>query len=204
MTPFEAYKMYNAVRLHFSQSTYDYHKYRGKSGVTEHSLEVRPDKYMFYKLSKHENPLTYLVANFSDTPKFYSRDMFTTQADLRYNEHLRRQQSLTYNFECDIDRLLEDFDENFRVPEGDYPYLLKLLTRKKITKETFIVMQDCLRFFREWNDRIADKVLWPQIAMNCRKLHPFLSYERDKYCALLKKKAQKSNTPQHTTENTHD
>lgn len=204
MTPFEAFKLYNAIHLHFTQSSYDYHKYHGKTRVTEHSLEVRPDKYMFYKLSKQEDPLTYLVANFSETNKFYSRDISTPAADLRYNEYLRRKQSLTYNFECDIDKLLEDFDENFRVPDGDYPYLLKLLTRKKITKESFIIMQDCLRFFSSWNDRITDTVLWPQIALNCRKLHPFMGYERDKYCVLLKKKAQKSYTPQHTTENTND
>lgn len=197
MTQFEAFQLYNAIHLHFSQPSYDYHKYRGKTRVNEHSLDVRSDKYMFYKLSKHEDPLTYLVSNFSENLKFYSRDMFSPSADLNYNEYLRRRQALTYNFECDIDNLLEDFEDNFRVPDGDFPYLLKLLTRKKITKESFIIMQDCLRFFSSWNDRIADTVLWPQIALSCRKLHPFMTYERDKYCALLKKKAHKSYTSQH-------
>ena len=201
MTQFEAFQLYNALHLHFTQDSYDYHKYRGKTRVTEHSLDVRPDKYMFYKLSKHEDPLIYLVSNFSENAKFYSRDMFSVSADLNYNEFLRRQQSLTYQFECDIDNLLEDFDKNFEVPDGDYPHLLKLLTRKKISKESFIIIQDCVRFFGAWNKRITDPVLWPKIAMNCKKLHPFLSYDLDKYRGILKNKfSHTSYTPQHNGE----
>jgi hypothetical protein len=188
MTQFEAYQLYNAINLHFTQASYDYHMYRGKTRVTEHSLDIRPDKYMFYKLSKHEDPITYLVSNFSENSKFYSRDMFSAQSDLNYNNFIKRQQALTYHFECDIDNLLEEFDKNFEVPDGDYPYLLKLLTRKKISKETFIIIQDCVRFFGRWNKQITDTVLWPKIAMNCKKLHPFLTYDHDKYRGILKNK----------------
>jgi len=192
MTQFEAYQLYNAINLHFTQASYDYHMYRGKTRVTEHSLDIRPDKYMFYKLSKHEDPITYLVSNFSENSKFYSRDMFSAQSDLNYNNFIKRQQALTYQFECDIDNLLEEFDKNFEVPDGDYPYLLKLLTRKKISKETFIIIQDCVRFFGRWNKQITDTVLWPKIAMNCKKLHPFLTYDHDKYRGILKNKFSQS------------
>ena len=124
--------------------------------------------------------------------------MFGKAADLRYYEYLQRKQALTYNFECDIDNLMEDFAKNFEVPEdGDYPHLLKLLTRKKIRKETFIIMQDCVRFFAKWNGKISDTVLWPQIALNCKKLFPFMQYDRDKYCTLLKKREQKNHTSQY-------
>ena len=94
---------------------------------------------------------------------------------------------------------MEDFQENFRVPVGDYPPLLKLLNRKKISKETFIILQDCIRFFGAWNKQITDTVLWPAIAMNCRKLYPFLKYEKDKYNAILKNKIKAGHTSQHTS-----
>jgi len=188
-TPFESYKLFNAIKMHFTTNSYDYFKYHGKIKADEISFESRKDKYMFYKLSKHEDPLMFLVANFAEGKKLWVGDLFDTDKQMTYNEFLRRKQSLTYIFETDIDNLLEDFDKNFEVPlDGDYPHLLKLLTRKKITKETFIIINDCVRFFGSWNKRIVDPVLWPQIALNCKKLYPFLEYDKDKYCGSLRKK----------------
>ena len=143
---------------------------------------------MFYKLSKHSDPITFLVANFAEGKKVWVGDLFSQDKDLAYNEYIKRKQSLTYIFETDIDNLLEDFEKNFVVPEGSYPHLLNLLVRKKITKETFIIIQDCVRFFGKWNRQITDPVLWPQIALNCKKLYPFLEYEKDKYSKILRNK----------------
>ena len=189
MNAFEAFKLYTAIKNHFTTDSYDFFKYHGKTKVTQNTFDVRKDKYMFHKLSKHEDPLTFLVANLSENPKLYVANLFDLDKEMKYNEFLRRKQSLTYIFENDIDNLLEDFDKNFEVPDdGDYPFLLKLLTRKKIAKESFIIMNDCVRFFGLWNKKITDPVLWPQIALNCKKLYPFLSYEKDKYCAILRNK----------------
>lgn len=188
MTPFEAFKLYTAIKNHFTTESYDYFKYNGKVRASEHSFETRKDKYMFYKLSKHEDPLLFLVSNFAENQKVWIGDLFSNDNQSKYNDFLRRRQSLQYTFENDIDNLLEDFDKNFEVPSGGYPFLLLLLTRKKISKESFIIIQDCVRFFSKWNKEITDPVLWPQIALNCRKLHPFLSYEKDKYCAILRNK----------------
>ena len=188
MKPFEAYQLYSAVKNHFTTDSYDYFKYNGKVNASEHTFEARKDKYMFYKLSKHEDPLNFLVANFSEGRKVWVGDLFGLDKELIYNEFLRRKQSLTYIFQSDIDNLLEDFDANFKVEEGNYPHLLKLLTRKKITKETFIIIQDCVRFFGSWNKKISDPVLWPAIAMNCKKFRPFMEYEKTKYCDILRNK----------------
>lgn len=189
MTPFEAFKLYTALKNHFTTDSYDYIKYNGKVKVNEISFETRKDKYMFYKLSKHEDPKTFLIANLSENSKLWVGDMFSVDNQLKYNEYLRRKQTLTYMFESDIDNLLENFDNNFDVPnDGGYPYLLNLLVRKKISKETFIIIQDCVRFFKKWNKQISDPILWPQIAMNCKKLYPFMEYNKDKYCKILHNK----------------
>lgn len=188
ITPFEVYKLYIAVSNHFQQNSYDYFKYNGKVNANSNTFDTRKDKYMFYKLSKHEDPLTLLVSNLSEKPKMWIGDLFELNAQLTYNDYLRRKQSLTYIFQSDIDNMLEDFDSNFKVEDGDYPHLLKLLTRKKITKETFIIIQDCVRFFGSWNKKISDPVLWPSIAMNCKKFRPFMEYEKTKYCDILRNK----------------
>ena len=71
MTPFEAFKMYIAVKQHFSVSSYDYFKYNGKSRVSQNTFDTRKDKYSFYKLSKQENVLDFLVANLYETPNMW-------------------------------------------------------------------------------------------------------------------------------------
>lgn len=189
MTPFEAYKQYLAIKQHFTVASYDYFKYNGKVRANEKSFESRRDKYMFYKLSKREEDLhEFLVANLSEHPNMWVSDLLSDEADLTYKKFLLRKESLTYIFKNDIDKLLEDFDKNFRVVDGDYPHLLKLLVRQMITKETFIIINGCVGFFDSWNKKILDPVLWPTIAMNCNKLRPFLNIENDKYCGILRDK----------------
>lgn len=63
--PFESYKLYNALKLHF-ESSYDAVKYNFKSNVTPNSFLKRKDKYFFAKLGrKHNGELKdYYVANF--------------------------------------------------------------------------------------------------------------------------------------------
>ena len=49
--PFESYKLYNALKLHF-ESKYDAVKYNYKTSVTPNSFFKRKDKYFFAKLAK--------------------------------------------------------------------------------------------------------------------------------------------------------
>lgn len=188
MTPFEAYKLYNAIKNHFTTESYDYFKYNGKVRASEITFETRKDKYQFYKLSKHEDPLTFLVANLSENSKLWVGDLFNQEHENIYNKYVKRKQSLSYTFQNDIGNMLENFDSNFEVPSGNYPHLLNLLVRSKITKETFIIINDCVRFFSKWNKEINDPVLWPTIALNCRKLYPFMEYDKAKYCSILREK----------------
>lgn len=188
MTPLDAFKLYTAIKNHFSTESYDYFKYNGKTRVSEHTLDVRKDKYMFYKLSKHTDPKTFLVANLSVDPNLWVGNMFSKECEKQYTDFLKRKQSLTYIFKEEIDALLDDFDKNFEVPANGYPHLLNLLVRKKVSLETFIIIQDCVRFFSRWNKQIQDPVQWPKISLKCRKLHPFLEYEKDKYCQILRSK----------------
>ena len=50
MTPFEVYKQYVAVKLHFNNEKYDYIKCNGRTkNITQNSFAKRRDKYYFEK-----------------------------------------------------------------------------------------------------------------------------------------------------------
>ena len=86
MTPFESYKTFLAVKNHFTTDNYDYIKYNGKVGARQSSFETRKDKYQFYKLSKHKDPLKYLVANFVDGDLKWVGDLFNDESEKVYTE----------------------------------------------------------------------------------------------------------------------
>ena len=103
MTPFESYKLYTAIKNHFTTESYDFFKYNGKVRASESSFETRKDKYMFYKLSKHKDPLNFLVANLSENQKLWVGDLFSNDNQTRYNDFIKRRESLTYLFQNDYD-----------------------------------------------------------------------------------------------------
>ena len=188
MNAYEAFILYSAVKAHFTRNNYDFFKYNGKVKYTNHSFETRKDKYFFHKLSKREDPLELLVANMSENPSLWVGDLFDNKAQEVHAVYKKRKESLTYIFKNDIDNLLDNFEDNFKVVDGQYPHLLNLLVRKKITKQSFIIINDCVRFAGKWNKQISDTIIWPKIALNCKKLQPFMQYEKDKYCRMLMEK----------------
>ena len=68
MTGYETFTTYQALKLHFTQDSFDYFKYNGKSNVSVTSFENRKDKYHFYKLSRRfaqkDDLILFVVANF--------------------------------------------------------------------------------------------------------------------------------------------
>ena len=52
MTGYEAFGIYQALKLHFTTDSYDFFKYNGKTNVSVNAFENRKDKYHFYKLSR--------------------------------------------------------------------------------------------------------------------------------------------------------
>lgn len=51
MTGFEVYKMYLALKQHFTKEKYDFYKYNGKVRANEKSFEESSDRYFFKKLA---------------------------------------------------------------------------------------------------------------------------------------------------------
>lgn len=79
MTTFETFKLYIALKNHFTLKTYDYFKYNGKTRTSQKSFEKRNDKFFFQKLSKHNDILGFLVSNLIVNSKSWIKD-------LTYNE----------------------------------------------------------------------------------------------------------------------
>jgi hypothetical protein len=194
MTGYEVFCLYQSLKLHFSQESYDYFKYQGKSRVTIESFENRKDKWHFSKLSRKFNNkdecIDYLVANFLENDKVWVGTLLTEEAEAIYRQRQKVIQSLSYTFENDCSHLFGDnTDPNviIRVTDGEHPILLKKAMQKAIQIETLCLLNSMLNFLPMWKSRINDTIIWPIWQMKMLKYAAFLPTDVLKYKLILKK-----------------
>lgn len=182
MDAFDAYKHYLALKSHFSTKTYDYFKYGGAVRAKRESFETRKDKYFFHKLSKRKDLTDFLVALFVYGKKdaWIGDVIRNEETEQLYRKWQKVKESLSYVFMSDLEKFNSDLLSSFVVENGQHPHALKLLLREEIHLETFIIMNDIMRFTSAWNREIEDQIIWPEIRLKCKKYHPFLTYDREK------------------------
>lgn len=188
MNPFEAYMKYLAMKQHFTQKGYDYFKYNGKTNASVTSFETRKDKYFFHKLSKKDDVENFLMVNLIDNPQVWIGELFDEKADSKYLEWKKRQESFSYIFKTELNALNEDLNKNFEVDDGQHPYILKQYLRKNISLDTFVIIDDVLKFAKYFDKNITDTIIWPGVNLKMNKYRPFLKYDKFKMRKILKEK----------------
>ena len=70
MEAYDAYKIYHALKLHFT-SNYDYSKYHGKTKVSVDSFLKRNDRPFFGKVARtyKDDTKDFFISNFIVNPK---------------------------------------------------------------------------------------------------------------------------------------
>lgn len=193
MSPFDAARMFFAIRLHFTRASYDYFKYHGKTTLTQAKFELRPDRFVFAKLARlYQTPEQYqdlLVANCLFDPHLYSRMLVASEAYDRYLAYRKVHESLMYQVEQDT-RWLHDQTPNLNewiYVHQEYPLLLTAVWSHRIALETLIVLNRVLNFFPMWKSKIRDTIRAPEFLFTCEKYDPFVVVDVGKSKQLLRK-----------------
>ena len=191
---YEAFGLYESLKLHFTKDSYDFHKYNGKSNISVTSFENRKDKYHFYKLSrkfnKREDLIEFLVANFVERDGLWVGDLLTEDAEVNYRRRQKILQSLSYEFTGDLSKLfngVDDPNEVIKVVDGDYPILLTYTLQKETKIETLCILNSILNFLPMWDKKITDTIRWPDFRRKIVKYTAFLPKDSVKYKLILKK-----------------
>lgn len=194
ITGYEAFSLYQAIKLHFTTASYDFFKYGGKSRISVDSFENRKDKYHFYKLSRRlsnrDDLIMFLVANTLNNDKLWVGDLLTEESETVFRQRQKVIQSISYVFENDCVKIFDGIDNPNTVLQseaGDYPILLKKVLRKEVELETLIILNEILNFFPMWNRKIEDTIRWPQVYLKANKYAAFLTLDTVKYKNVLKK-----------------
>ena len=196
MNGFEVYKIYLAIKLHFTskKQSYDFHKHLGRTTARLETFTKRRDRYFFHKLSKSYNNNTivdYFVSNFVTNTNLWVGDIIGKTGDDNYNQWSKKIEALHYYYEQDIDYILEQdykFDDLFKSVNGQHPPILKMFLSKRINFETVLILDEILSFTKQLNKNINEKVLWPKLYDRMIRYRAFLNYNLTKYKMTLKRK----------------
>ena len=182
--PFESYKLYNALKLHF-ETDYDAIKYNFKSNVSPNSFFKRRDKYFFAKIARNNKDLlNYYVFNFIEDVK-YVADM----DDKYYTKHKKIHDALTRTFQTDIDNIS---DEKFDIllsagNNNQAPKIIEKWMHEEITLETLVIVNALTNFVNLEGKKITETIFWPDVSRKITKYTPFVKFDRDKYMNIIKK-----------------
>lgn len=190
---YDCYRLYVALKAHFTTKTYDFIQHNGATNVKPFSFNRRKDQYQFHKLSQHKDPKGFLIANAVAGRLKWVGDMtIDKDSESVYNDWVRRRDSLTHIFRTEIKKLDPDFNKNFCVVNGQHPYLLKLYRQKQVSIETMVILNSILNFIPVWDKKIEENIVWPDISLLLKKYTPFVKFNFENVKNILRNHVETS------------
>lgn len=178
MTPFKSYKLYLALKRHFTNDDYDFFKYNGKVKANEKSFENRRDNYLFSKMASRSNVHTLLVSVLANDPNFFVTDILSERGEQIHKRWQKYQQSFDYSFKEEI-KQYKNFDQAIIVKEG-YPEIISDYFSGKISLDTLSVVDKLIDGCKYWGSHLKDP-LWEDINRKLVKYRPFISIRTEIY-----------------------
>ena len=192
MEAYEVYRLYMAIKLHFTSDSYDISKTKGKVRECRNAFLKRKDIFAFRKLGQKYSKLeiiNFLVANFIRGDKYGG--VFDREAEEVYEQWKIRQQKLTYIFTQDIISIITESEKTGQDPftsnNGTHPIVVRLYLGGKISLETLII-PDKLFDFRYSNDNSLQlDFVWKDISLLIKKYRIFVKIDKEKYLSIWNK-----------------
>lgn len=194
MNAFEVYELYLALKNHFTQKSYNFFKYNGKTRTNIAQFEKRPDKYFFHKLAKHHDPKGFILSNILANTSFWIGEFSQNEeANKNYLAWRKRIDSQKYLFSEQIKKLFDrmPIERWFKIENNEHPFLMVLYLRGDLSPETFIILTDVIGCFSYWSKELKGDVVWDDISTLYSKYRPFLEYDKNEYKEILKNELKK-------------
>jgi len=165
-------------------STYDYHKYNGRTNVKSSSFETRNDRYFYEKLARKRDVIGFLVANLSENPKLWIGDIFSDEAEVRYARFCRVCESLSYTMQTELCSFDVEFDELLRFIDGVHPPILKAYMNGRVSPEVLYAIDKLVHFTEYWRKYSWDPTV-KRIIHRIGKLDGFVPIDEKRIREIL-------------------
>lgn len=191
MDPFDAYRYYQSLKLHFESKTYDAAKYNFKTSANPKSFWKRNDKYHFAKVAKRFKDVPEMIgfyaSHFINGTKWIGEML---NAEEVYQSWLKRMQSISYIFEQDLNHLsveVESFDSLLRSKDGEHPLIITYYLQEEISLETVVIINKLTGFMNKADKEITETIMWPDISLKIRKYEPFVQVDLERMKKIVLK-----------------
>ena len=191
MNGYDLYCIYQAIKLHFTSESYNFFQYDGKTRVSVDAFQKRRDKFLFHRLARKyrdDEMVPFLVANFVSSDDNWTKSLLEEEAESTYREWKRKTDSMSKIYVEDLEKIAskDNFNELFKVEDGQFPKLLTAFLQNDVTIETMVILNNIFDFIRIWDKKISDDIIYPKVSRKIRKYGSFLNVNVDKYKALTK------------------
>jgi hypothetical protein len=192
MNGYDLYCTYQAIKLHFNSENYNFFHYDGKTRVSVDAFQKRRDKFLFHRLARKyrdDEMVPFLVANFVHSDDNWTKSLLEEEAESTYREWKRKTDSMSKIYVEDLEKIAskDNFNELFKVEDGQFPKLLTAFLQNDVTIETMVILNNIFDFIRIWDKKISDDIIYPKVSRKIRKYGAFLSVDIKKYKELTKK-----------------
>jgi hypothetical protein len=133
----------------------------------------------------------FFIANFLHDESIWVGNLLDDNSDERYNEYMKRKQSLSYVFKNELDKILDDVNGDIKALFKPHDGTLPLLTahyQHEASLETLAILDYFVDYFNRYDDRYKDDYMWSKTRKRCKKLFPFIEFDKNKMKELLKEK----------------
>ena len=197
---FDVYRMYLAMKLHFTTEKFDYFQAGGRTNAKEETYQGRNDFWFFETLAKKHTAQEIqelLLASFvlsEETQKVWIGDIKSDGLS-RYLVWKKQMDSVSYNFEQDLNTMVQRLEQkqdtfaslfgaSLSESETRLPGALKLFYKGQTLFLTFIILEQSIGFMSHWDKYLKDP-LWERTSFKIKKTKPFLSIPVDKYQKII-------------------
>jgi hypothetical protein len=195
MAPFEVYRYYLALRLHFTTDSYDVIKQQGRVRATRNSFLKRKDLLSINRVAEtysDKDIVNFLVANFVSGDRWGG--VFDVEAKDRFQGWKKRIESISYTFKKELDKAVLFADKNnitfdglFKCNNGQHPPIVKMYLRNDISIETLVILNKLNNFTDQLDQDLKDDLVWPDTSRIIKKYSPFLEIKKDKYNEIYRR-----------------
>ena len=188
MEPFEVYRYYLALRLHFTTDSYNVIEQKGRVRATKNSFLKRKDLLSIRRVAEtysDKDIVDFLVANFVSGDRWGG--VFDVESKERYQGWKKRIESISYTFKKEMDKAVTyadklgiTFNQLFYCNHGQHPFIIKMYLRNDISIETLVILNKLNNFTDQLDQDLKDDLVWPDTSRIIKKYSPFLEIKKDK------------------------
>jgi hypothetical protein len=195
MEPFEVYRYYLALRLHFTTDKYDVIEQRGRVRATKNSFLKRKDLLSIRRVAEtysDKDIVDFLVANFVSGDRWGG--VFDVESKERYQGWKKRIEAISYTFKRELDRAVVyaekhnmTFQDLFSCQNGQHPVIIKMYLRNDLSIETLVILNKLNNFIDQLDIQLKDDLVWPDTSRIIKKYSPFLEIKKEKYDEIFRR-----------------